>query len=56
MELRPSALKEQIRQARDQVRVADEKARQAQEREVGERQQKEKLLAQLRALGIEPTV
>ena len=62
--------REQIRQARDQVRVADEKIRQAdekirqadekirqaQEREVGERQQKEKLLAQLRALGIEPTV
>ena len=47
---------EKLRQAQEQARQADEKIRQAQEREVGERQQKEKLLAQLRALGIEPTV
>ena len=42
--------------ADEKIRLADEKIRLAQEREGGERQKKEKLLAQLKALGIEPNV
>jgi len=44
----------QLRQAQQQVRQAQEQARQAQEQAEDERRQKERLLAQLRELGIEP--
>ena len=47
---------EKARQAEEKVRQANEKTRQAQEKEAEERRQKEKLLAQLRALGVEPNL
>ncbi len=46
----------QLRQARQEARKAEEQARQAKEKVEQERRQKERLLAQLRALGIEPDV
>jgi Uma2 family endonuclease len=45
---------EQARRAEEQARRAEEQARRAQEQADQERQEKERLLAQLRELGIEP--
>ena len=45
---------EKARRAEERARRAEERARQAQGKEVEERRQKEKLLAQLRTLGVQP--
>jgi Uma2 family endonuclease len=55
-EVRARHAEEKARQADERTRRADEKTRQAQEKEAEERCQKENLLAQLRALGIEPNL
>ena len=47
--------KEATRQAQEQARQAQEQAQQARQEADHERRQKERLLAQLRALGVEPT-
>ena len=47
---------EKTRQSEEKVRLADEKVRLAREKEADERRVKEKILAQLKALGIEPDI